>query len=103
MPTTTPPLSAATEREIHAVRMSDRLWDAAALLLILAGTTLFFLARHALEALAAGSYSVPKGVSYVTRADLHSEQSRLGLMIVGAGVLLGLISAVRHLRARSLE
>jgi hypothetical protein len=85
------------------VHSGDRLWDALAMLLILAGTTLFLLARSGLASLANGTMTLPPGVtSYVQRADYFSAQSSLGLVMIGAGVAVGLYAAVRHaLRRRA--
>ena len=87
------------------VNAADRLWDALAMLLIVAGTTLFLLARSGLTSLANGTTTLPTGVrSYVQRADYFSAQSSLGLALVGIGVAVGLAAAVRHSlrRARKL-
>ena len=90
------------EPGVHA---ADRLWDALAMLLIIAGTTLFLLARSGLTSLANGTQILPTGVkSYVQRADYFSAQSSLGLALVGVGVAVGLAAAVRHmLRRRSSQ
>jgi uncharacterized membrane protein YidH (DUF202 family) len=82
--------------ERHAVRRSDRLWDAAAVILVLAGVALFFVARQALGDLGAGTYQVPKGVSAVARTDLHVTQTRLALWLVAVGMVLGAVAALRH-------
>ena len=83
------------ERGVHS---ADRLWDALAALLVLAGTTLFLLARNGLASIAAGTHRLPDGVtSWVQRADYFSAQSSLGLAIIGAGVAVGVWAAVRHL------
>lgn len=67
------------------------------MLLIVAGTTLFFLARSGLTSLANGTGTLPTGVrSYVQRADYFSAQSSLGLTLVGVGIAVGLAAAVRH-------
>lgn len=71
------------------------------MLLILAGMTLFLLARNGLASLAAGTHQLPPGISsYVQRADYFSAQSVLGLGMVGVGVAVGMAAAVRHLLRR---
>jgi hypothetical protein len=83
------------------VHSGDRLWDALAMLLILSGTTLFLLARSGLASLADGTMTLPPGVtSYVQRADYFSAQSSLGLVMIGAGVAVGLYAAIRHAMRR---
>jgi hypothetical protein len=83
------------ERGVHS---ADRLWDALAALLILAGTTLFLLARSGLASIAAGTHKLPDGVtSWVQRADYFSAQSTLGIAIIVAGVGVGVWAAVRHM------
>jgi hypothetical protein len=83
------------ESRVHA---SDRLWDALAMLLILAGTTLFLLARNGLAAIAAGGQQpLPPGMTtYTQRADYFSAQSSLGLGLIVVGVLIGLTAFARH-------
>jgi len=84
-----------------AVRSSDRLWDALALLLILSGTTLFLLARNGLAEIAAGTHKLPPGVaSFVQRADYFSAQSDLGLGMIGLGVAVGLGFSLRRASRR---
>ena len=85
----------------RGVNPSDRLWDALSALLILAGTTLFLLARSGLASIADGTHVLPDGVtSYVQRADYFSAQSSLGLVMIGAGVAVGLCAWVRHFMRR---
>ena len=85
-------------RADRGVHSADRLWDALAALLILAGTTLFLLARNGLASIAAGTHELPDGVtSWVQRADYFSAQSSLGLAIIGAGVVVGVWAAARHM------
>jgi X-X-X-Leu-X-X-Gly heptad repeat protein len=88
---------------VGVVHSADRLWDALAMLMIVAGTTLFLLARNGLASLANGTQTLPAGVtSYVQRADYFSAQSSLGLLMIGAGVAVGLVAAIRHaLRRRA--
>ena len=85
------------------VHASDRLWDALAMLLVIAGTTLFLMARNGLASLATGKSTLPTGVrSYVQRADYFSAQSSLGLTLIGVGVAVGVAAAIRHaLRRRA--
>ena len=83
-----------------APSIEDRIIDAAALLLVLAGVGLFAFARHALTGIGAGTRETPQGISAVAVTDFHVVQSTLGLWIVGVGVLVGVVAAVRH-RVRS--
>jgi uncharacterized membrane protein YidH (DUF202 family) len=84
-----------------AVRFSDRLWDLTALALVLGGVGLFFFGRHALDTLGAGTYKLPRGVTYVSRADLHVAQTRIGIYCIAMGILVGVAAALRHrFRAR---
>lgn len=78
------------------MRRSERLWDAVAALFVAGGAGLFFFARHALNALANGTYSVPNGVTYVSRTDLHVAQTRLAIWMVGTGMAFGILAAIRH-------
>ena len=83
------------------VHSADRLWDALSTLLILAGTTLFLLARNGLASISDGSHPPPAGFStWVQRADYFSAQSSLGLGMIGAGVAVGIWSAIRHVMRR---
>ena len=76
------------EPVVHA---ADRLWDALAMLLIIAGTTLFLLARNGLTSLANGTPHVAHGRQVIRqRADYFSAQSSLGLTLVGVGIAGGL-------------
>jgi hypothetical protein len=79
-----------------AVRFSDRMWDVAALTLVTGGVGLFLFARQALDRLGAGTYRVPKGVMYVSRADLHLAQTRMAFFFIAMGVLVGVAAALRH-------
>jgi hypothetical protein len=79
-----------------AVRSEDRLWDLCAATLVGGGVVLFAVGRQALSAMAEGRYIVEKGGSWIARADLHAAQTRWGVWLIGAGVLVALISAVRH-------
>lgn len=73
----------------RAKRPSERLWDACSLALIAAGVALFFFARHALQAMGAGTYDLPPGTSAVARTDLHVLQSHAGITLVCIGLLTG--------------
>jgi hypothetical protein len=84
------------ERHRRPVRLIDRIWDAIAVLLVIGGVAFFFVARRALTALANGSYDVPAGTSWVSRADLHVAQSRLAIWIIVLGMLVGVVAALRH-------
>jgi hypothetical protein len=92
--TTVPP----TPRAPGVVRAQERALDIAAALTLGAGVLLFGIARRALGLLADGTYEVPAGVSYVARADFHAAQSRVGLWLVGAGLVIGAIAALQHFR-----
>jgi hypothetical protein len=85
------------------VNAAERLWDALAMLLIIAGTTLFLVARNGLASIANGTHKLPMGVrSFVQRADYFSAQSSLGLALIGIGVAVGLGASIRHaLRRRA--
>ena len=85
------------------VHTAERLWDALAMLLIVAGTTLFLMARNGLASLASGPRQLPAGVqSFVQRADYFSAQSSLGLGLIGLGIVVGLGASIRHaLRRRA--
>jgi hypothetical protein len=85
------------QRPASTVHSAERLWDALAMLMIVAGTTLFLLARSGLASLADGLQTLPPGVtSYVQRADYFSAQSSLGLLMIGVGVAIGLAATIRH-------
>jgi len=77
-------------------RLTDRIWDAAALVLVMCGIGLFVFARRALTSIGGGTYQMPDGVAAVAQTDRHVAQSRLGLFIIVLGVLLGVVAAVRH-------
>ena len=87
------------------VNAAERLWDALAMLLIIAGTTLFLMARNGLASIANGTHQLPVGMrSFVQRADYFSAQSSLGLTLIGVGVGVGLAAAIRHaLRRRARQ
>ena len=73
----------------------DRLIDAVALLLVLGGITMFALARSALTGIGDGTRLAPAGQA-VAYADFQVAQSRIGLWVLGAGVLVGVLAAARH-------
>ena len=90
-------LPAVADREPRRrVIAADRLVDIAALAIMSVGLTLFLVARHALIAISTGTYSLPAGWTWVQRTDYFVAQSKLGLLLSGAGVLLGIIAAARH-------
>jgi hypothetical protein len=70
--------------------------DAAALFMVLGGIMLFAFARSALTGIGNGTRAMPDGISAVAVADFHVAQSRMGLVIVALGVLVGIVAAVRH-------
>jgi hypothetical protein len=75
---------------------ADRMMDAAALLMVLGGISLFAFARQALTGIGAGTRDMPSGISAVAVTDFHVAQSRMGLFIVAVGVLVGVAAALRH-------
>jgi hypothetical protein len=75
---------------------ADRVLDAAALLMVLGGITLFAFARNALTGIGSGTRAMPEGISAVTVTDFHVAQSKMGLWVVGFGVMVGIVAAVRH-------
>jgi hypothetical protein len=97
------PTYAAPPRVESGVHTAERLWDALAMLLIVAGTTLFLMARNGLASLASGTQKLPVGMgSFVQRADYFSAQSSIGLGLIGLGMAVGLGASIRHtLRRRS--
>jgi len=84
----------------RAVRYADRIVDAIAALLLLAGVSLFAVGRQALTAIADGSYAAPEGTTWVARADLHTAQTQWGMGLIAAGVAVAVVAALRHLRHR---
>lgn len=75
---------------------ADRLVDATALLFLAGGIGLFAFARKTLGGIASGTHAMPEGISAVAVTDLHVAQSKLGLWLVGLGVLVGIVAAARH-------
>ncbi len=82
------------------VRTRERIADAAAATLLVTGIGLFLFARQSLTALANGTYFVPAGTTYVSRADLHTTQSRLGLWLAATGLAIAIAAALSHSRSR---
>ena len=71
------------------------------MLLILAGTTLFLLARSGLASITDSNSPPPPGFStWVQRADYFSAQSSLGMAMIGAGVAVGIWAMIRHVMRR---
>lgn len=64
--------------------------------MVLGGIVLFAFARQALNGIGAGTRDMPAGISAVAVTDFHVAQSRLGLWVIGLGVLVGVVAAVRH-------
>jgi hypothetical protein len=79
-----------------APSFADRAIDAAALIMVLGGIGMFAIARSALTGIGDGTSEIRPGISAVAVADFHVAQSNMGLWIVGLGVLVGIVSAVRH-------
>ena len=75
---------------------ADRIIDAAALLMVVGGISLFGFARSALTGIGDGTRATPQGMSAVTVAEFHVAQSTMGLWIVGIGVVVGCVAALRH-------
>jgi hypothetical protein len=78
------------------VRRTDRVVDAASALCLTAGVALFAVGRRSLTAIADGTYPAPLGESWVARADFHAAQTHWGRILIGIGVGVALISALRH-------
>ena len=71
------------------------------MLFILAGTTLFLLARSGLASTPDSTQTPPAGFStWVQRADYYTAQSSLGLAMIGVGVAVGIWAAIRHVMRR---
>jgi hypothetical protein len=75
---------------------TNRVIDAAALLLVLGGIGLFAFARAALTGIGNGTRAMPEGISAVAVTDFHVAQSSMGLFVIAIGVLVGVVAAVRH-------
>jgi hypothetical protein len=83
------------------VKLAERAWDLLAVALITSGTALYLLARRGLAALSNGTYQVPEGVTWVSRADLHVTQTRLAAWCIAVGITLAVVATIRHkMRAR---
>ena len=78
------------------VRRTDRLVDAVAALCLTAGVALFAVGRRSLTSIADGTYPAPIGESWVARADFHAAQTHWGTILIGGGVGVALLSALRH-------
>lgn len=87
---------------VTVVRFRERVADAIAAVCLLTGAGLFLFARQALRALANGTYLVPAGTTYVSRADLHSAQSKIGLWLLATGLAVAIAAAMSHSRARRI-
>ena len=74
----------------------DRIVDVAALLLVLGGIALFAFARSRLSGIGAETDLLPRDGTALAVTNFHVAQSRMGLFVVGLGVLLGVAAAVRH-------
>jgi cytochrome b561 len=88
-----PPAEPVRRRRVNA---NHRLWDLAALVLVVSGVGLFFVARRAITTIATGTYAVPDGMSHVAMTDLRVAQTRLGIWLVVFGVVLGVVAAFKH-------
>ena len=64
--------------------------------MVLGGITLFAFARSALTGIGNGTRNVPEGISAVAVTQFHVAQSSIALWIVGLGVMVGVVAAVRH-------
>ena len=82
----------------HAPSSVNRIIDAAALLMVLGGLGLFAFARSALTGIGNGTRAMPEGVSAVAVAEFYVAQSTMAVWVIGVGVVVGMVAAVRHLR-----
>ena len=64
--------------------------------MVLGGIGLFAFARRALTGIGNGTRQMPEGISAVTVTEFHVAQSSIALWIVGVGVMVGVVAAVRH-------
>ena len=94
------PTEPIAEAPAASVRFQDRVVDGVAALLLVGGVALFFLGRNSLQSIAAGTYPAPLGETWVARAEFHDNQTKLGIWLIGAGVAIALVGAVRHLLHR---
>lgn len=81
----------------------DRAVDAAALVLIVGGIAAFVLARNALVAISEGTYHIPSGSTWVAQTDLQLAHAKLALGVIGSGVVVAVVGAVRHRRRAPSE
>ncbi len=80
----------------RVVRLSDRIFDSAALLLLAVGVIFFAAGRSSLTRLASGDFQRQEGVSMVTIAERYDGQTRTGLWLIGAGLVAGVAAASRY-------
>jgi len=86
--------------QVTVVRLRERVADVIAATCLVSGAGLFLFARQSLTSLAKGTYLVPVGTSYISRADFHAAQSKLGLWLVASGIAVAVAAAMSHSRAR---
>ena len=94
--TATASLRAIAASPRRRVLAANRFLDLAALGIMTVGVTLFMIARHALLAISGGTYTLPAGWTWVQRTDYYVAESKLGLLLSGIGLLLGIVAAARH-------
>ncbi len=83
------------------VRPQDRLIDILAVITLLGGVALFAIGRTSLTSLANDTYPAPpKGVSWVSVAEKHDSQTRWGVGLALAGLVLSTGAAMKHASAR---
>ena len=92
-----PPMTAVAAR---GVARRDRMLDGIALLTLMSGVALFLFGRWELASLANGTYTVPAGVSWVSRAEFHDAQADWGLALAAGGLVLVGVATLRHLLRR---
>jgi hypothetical protein len=87
------------------VSRRDRLTDLAALFIMLAGIALHLDGSARLRAIAALSYEHPgpPGQSALAAADRARNESYAGLAVAVAGCVVGVASAIRHARRRTIS
>ena len=76
----------------------NRIIDATALVMVVGGLGLFVFARSALTGIGDGTRNMPEGVSAVAVADFYVAQSTMAVWVIGVGVVVGIVAAVRHFR-----
>ncbi|MEP7344477.1 MAG: hypothetical protein ABI877_04395 [Gemmatimonadaceae bacterium] len=97
----TPKFTPAAHRaRVTVVRFRERIADTLSAILLVGGVALFLFARQSLASLANGTYPVPLGTSYVSRADVFATRSEIGLWLAAAGLALAIGAAMSHVRAR---